>query len=965
MKKRLITILLTYVFLLQSAIAFAEQSVQETDVNVADFSAPPTISAYTDITDADTERIAGLFNALGIIKDIEDGNFEPDLPVTRIEAISAFIKLLGVDANAFKGSLSGVFYDLPKDSEYYNTVSSAVAYKLVSGYDDNTIRLNDNVSADELVTMSATILGYKNYAENFGGYPEGYYKALTTAGLLMKLNVEDALKVTKSEFIKFLYDVAKTDMYVESGRFGTVDNPPTVFEKYQSLYSGKGVVNSTPVSSMGDYKSIKDTINIGGTNYYTIDDSFNVFFGYPVEYWYKDMEDEGLTLVYMSVNPRCESVFIDGEDIISYSNGTIKYFENEKQSTATLSSGTEFVVNGIPKALKNISEVLSQDNLFLKIIDSDMDGIFDVALIDIYSNLWLRSASYKESEISLFYNMNLQSTKIDTKKQTLEFFGADGKKIEYNKVIEGQFDANGNPMTTVDLSAITSDSIVSIFADSYVTQRGYKIPSEDAKYIKVYVSDKKISGTLTQTDDDELTISEGVYKTSDSNFLKETTSKITLGSTGNFYLDVFGDVVLFQQSDDTSGDYVFGYLINAAAETGLDGVFTAKIMQYDGEIKVFTATKNLRLNDVKKSTDEILQSLKQSAGWIRPGFNISQLIQYKTNAEGKLTHIRSVLQSTGLPAGADESHINRDAEPFTIYKPDDSFGIFRNMDLTAGDRAPVRGYYFKPKKYMSVPDVETFVDDDYRVDVYAKDDTAMTRDQLVEQYNVSMFRKAEVLLVYEGAGAANEDIIWTNYSNSWPVMIKEVYTKIDEDGVPVSVALVNTGAVEREYVGETGSVFNGLKPGDVVYLYTKNHNKDIITRYEYINYLGVDLKADAKLPSIDTWSEKSGNAYTAYGEVYAVNGNDIIVQAGPIVDSATGRRETQTTCYLQGTTWQSGGTLVLDYTESKSKPRIANGTITDLRSVYADGPDNASRILYVSHQGAARAMLIYNGMESE
>lgn len=77
MKKRLITILLTYVFLLQSFIAFAEQSVYEADVSAVDFSAPPAISAYTDITDADTEKIAGLFNALGILEDTETVNLSP------------------------------------------------------------------------------------------------------------------------------------------------------------------------------------------------------------------------------------------------------------------------------------------------------------------------------------------------------------------------------------------------------------------------------------------------------------------------------------------------------------------------------------------------------------------------------------------------------------------------------------------------------------------------------------------------------------------------------------------------------------------------------------------------------------------------------------------------------------------------------------------------------------------------
>ena len=959
-----ITALLVCMLLLFQLCVFAEEVAEEPIAEMVEkifdaetFFSEPYVLRYTDIEDKRLNSFASFMGSMDILPGESNEIFNPDANVTRIDVVKAFLRMMNIDSSAYVGIIDGVFYDIDNTYPFYTDLSAAVKIGLISGYEDNTIRPENPISHTELYAIAAKVLGYGDYAMSSGGYPAGYIKAMTDAGLIAKIKFSGTEFVTRGDLVQFLYYVGETPMYTSVLNSITGGRP--IFEKYLNMYHATGVVNATSDTALGDYVSKDNFVTINDKEYTVDSKDFNVFLGYNVDFWYIDDNFELPKIVYMSVAPKNESLFINKGEYISYSNSTITYLNNTKNKTANISSSCDYVVNGKVAAVKSFKELLSTDanNAFLTLIDNNVDGIYDVVYIEKYFNIWLKTAGTDSNGIKLNYYFDLEGTQYDPNKTTILFYNSDGTKIDCEKEVAGKI--------SYDMSLIPSSSIVSVFTDKWKTQRGYTIPDSDATYVKIIFSEKKVTGAFTASSNEDYKIGETFYTVSQSNFFEESSSKISFGTEGDFFLDVFNELVLYQKSSESSADFAFGYLINARPQGRLAQSIHAKIMAFDGKIDIYTLSNKFKLNgDGTLSTNEIMTELKKSAKYIRPDFTISQPIQYKLNSNGEIREIQTVLQSTGLPEGVDESHINRYTESFIGYLPDDSFGIFRDTEITNNDRAPIRGYYFSPEKYMTVPNIETFEDEHYYVDRYKKDGSHFS-DTEVEPYNVSMYLRPKLVIEYTEAREF-EDKIYTNYSDSWPVMVKEVYQELDENGMEKSVLLCCTGAVEREYVGKSGETFNGLIPGDVVYLYTNNHATDIITKYERVTYNGVELRPTNKLPSIDVWTERAGNAYTAYGEIYAIEGNNIVVQGGPIINEETGERAIKTTCYIEGTRWQSGGTIVYDCSDpDRAEPVILNGSVSNLKSVYKDGRENASRIFYVSHQGAARAMLIYNGMESE
>ncbi|MBE7030669.1 MAG: S-layer homology domain-containing protein [Ruminococcaceae bacterium] len=964
MKKRILALILSILCMLPVVSGAVGTTDIDTGAKVRDVLQTATAgSSFEDIESDRLNMAADLMNTLGIMGGTADKTFSPDAPITRIDAISAFLRLLNVDSKAFYTDLEGVFYDVEKDDPYYSDICAAVAYRLVSGYSDNTVRPNNPLSYDELMVMATVVLGYREFAEQSGGYPTGYLRAIATAGLASYLTPANTDSITRGEFLWFLFGMADTEVYADAALGNQYIEQPTVFAKYHDVYAGEGLMQSTPVTALGGFVTRDNMVTIDGLNFSIKNDKYNSLIGNRVKYWYRDENADLPVLLFAGISDKVEREFVSHEDYINYSNQVLEYYTDTKKESATIATDAEFIVNGLVSAVKDVKAQLSAPNAFITLIDNDQNGNYEVVSIDRYTNLWMRGVSYTGDGLRFTWNFDLAATEVLFGGGVLvEMFDKDGNKIEYNKPAEGQYDADGNVVMVYDLSMIPSNSIVSVFADKYVEQRGYSIPSKDASYIKMIISDSMVEGTLNEENEDGIAIDDVFYPVSNSNFLNEASGRAKIGNTGKFYLDAFGEVVAFSKTDGTGADFTYGYLININPEGGLTKTLQIKLMTYDGEVKVFDCVERFRLNDKPTEVDEAVTNLGTSAKMLRPDFTISQPVQYKINAEGKISDLRTVLQRDGLPLGADPNHIHLSDRDTDGNHGNDIFGILY-FEKGYNDGT---GFYFKPRKYMNVPNIETFKDEDYFSKQYADRDDQF-HDKEVEIYNVDIYRKPDLAVIYSAAGGGLEEKVWTNYTNSYPVMIKKITKKLDDEGMNVAVATVNTGAVEREYVGEDMNVFNGLVPGDVVYLYTKNHNTDIISKYERISVQGTILGPNAKMPNLDDCTTvryyNTGEAYTAYGEVYAIDGSNIVIQAGPIVDATTGRRQFQSTAYLEGTRWQAGGTLVYDCSESKTNPMILNGTVNNIKSVYRDGAENASRLYVDFHYGASHAILVYNGME--
>jgi hypothetical protein len=80
-----------------------------------------------------------------IIQGIDDQTFAPEQPITRAQFVSIMVRSLGIK----QGTVTLLPSDVQGSDWYADAVATAISYKLVSGYEDNTFRPNQTITRAE------------------------------------------------------------------------------------------------------------------------------------------------------------------------------------------------------------------------------------------------------------------------------------------------------------------------------------------------------------------------------------------------------------------------------------------------------------------------------------------------------------------------------------------------------------------------------------------------------------------------------------------------------------------------------------------------------------------------------------------------------------------------------------------------------------------------------------------------
>ncbi len=953
--------------------------------------------SFPDITDSKLKVKAELLKVLGIMQGYEDGTFKPDGNITRLEMAIVILNSLNVDALAMASDMNGsIYYDVATDHYGYPYIAAATTMGMINGYPDNTFKPDKTVSYEESVIMLMRALGYSSLVNASGMGNSGYYTYATEAGLLSGINVKDSSAITRAEAASLVFNFLKAPVlkqvtFGDDIGFDKTKNE-TVLAVYHDVYKGRGTVSATEVTA-ADGKTVgKGQIKIDSTVYKVETEDFNGLIGYYVDYYYM-VDDDISTVVYMSKYNEIKEKTITSDDFIAYAGGEVKYFEEESRKTLSLDSYCDVIYNGKYTALKSLDEAFNIGEGMITFLSNDGDNVYETVIIDAYENVVLKVAS-SDGEIMFLtpeYDLQALEKEIATDDMYLDIIGSDGAKVNYSVTVEGVFDHDGNPVKSVDLSSIPAGSVVSYFTDKYIVQRGYKVPDNKTDYVKAMISTKTVVGTVESYDFGErIIIIDGVeYDIAKSNFFNEASSKITIGSYGTFRLDVLGKVVAYTEevSDDAIA-YDYGYLINAVTVGSIGGNLQMKVLTTDNKVNTYDASQSFFVNEKKMTPQQALSQLKASAEMLnwqnedyieaeKTSFTISQVIKFKLNADGYVTHIQTVTAPFGVADGYDkDTQLSRVAVDTgegapgnaqyravsdTSYRP-----TLNSTAVGAGLVSPFQ----TPVIYFVVPAEETFVDENY-VAQSASNVGGLSGAQL-DIFDVNIYKKPQVAVRY--AATTNEDTFTLSRQNSnTPLMIKKISKGMNEDGFPVSKITVVSGLSEHEFEGETLGMFDGYKVGDVVTL--RGVNEEIVTGISRSSWGKYNISPRDLPESLDSFGfataengtvslagKESGMHSTAYyGEVYIVDGTNFIVQTGKVVDETTGEREFQfATQYTTNTAYMMGGSFVFDNTKSGTNPRVGLGTVADLKSVYKDGAENASKVLIEMSHGIPRKIMIFN-----
>lgn len=120
---------------------------------------PPTAPPFSDVPIArwSSANIAAA-KSHGIVEGYANGSFGPADPMTRAELATVLVRIVRKDGRSYSSSQI-TFSDVPQEAWFYEYVTDAARYGLVTGYPDGTFKPNATVTRAEAVTMINRMLG--------------------------------------------------------------------------------------------------------------------------------------------------------------------------------------------------------------------------------------------------------------------------------------------------------------------------------------------------------------------------------------------------------------------------------------------------------------------------------------------------------------------------------------------------------------------------------------------------------------------------------------------------------------------------------------------------------------------------------------------------------------------------------------------------------------------------------------
>ncbi len=567
------------------------------------------------ISNDDTLDLAFL-NKIGIVQGDENGLRAKD-NITRMEFVALLIRFLGYEDVALSYDSSAGYSDVSADSWGKKYIDFATDLGCVQGYGENRFEPDNDVTCNEVIKTVICALGYGDIAAR-DGYPNGYISMARRLDIMRTVSIGDGAsdRANVAALLVNSLDVHMRSRTSESdGDMYVIDDKPMIEILGYEIF--EGTVMSTYGADLGNGSKLdRDEVMIGERIFTSLCGSMTGELGYRLKFYAKKNPSGRYEIYYAErIGSDDETViYADQIDDSTTVNAIVYYDESDKKRTINLDSSTVIVYNGKILASADItSSALKPKSGYIVVNDSSDADIRSVFVWE-YSNYIVKSV-YSDV-VYAKYGKSINLDKDD----------ANAVEIIYN----GE---------TVDTDAIKNGMVLSV------------AKSLDGRYIRAYLTDNTVSGTVASMDEDSVELSVGdnaaVYKMT-TDFRKEynkTKSDIVQFNPGDdvsLSIDYFGQIA-DAESAGLKGDYKYGYLLDISLGSGLDDSFALRLIDDNNNIcdieadrgsKIFFGRANGGGYVIsQKSASDVADAVSDSDGVKK------QLIKYRLNNSGSLKGI--------------------------------------------------------------------------------------------------------------------------------------------------------------------------------------------------------------------------------------------------------------------------------------------------------------------------------------
>jgi len=509
-----------------------------------------------------------ILQALGLQADTDFAKVDLEEKVTRAQWAESVTALFNVN-------LSGdmydevYFYDVSKAHYAARSINYLASVGAVSGY-NNLFNPDDPITLSEATKIIMFLMGYSDYCEVSGGYPNGYYFVAKKSNLYKGISTSQYL--TEKEMIIMLRNALSVNLaqkiYANGKSTVSIDQKEnakkTLLYVYYEAYFGKGRVTSA--GDVGIYSN-----KLAGLNKAIIDDEiykadkvdmYSVL-GERVNFMYR--EDE---ILWARPDGNTDVLILD-----EIYEDNLEFNESDFSMTYTNESGRKKKINLSQNAVVVYNNEVYTGNLKDIINDSvsqirflrDGDSGYDVVIIRAYRNIYVSGVGASEA----VYGSNRETVKIDSSEYSL-------LRV---------FDVSGQSQST---SYITAQSLISVFE------------SVSGDYMDIYVNKKPVKGKIKHIKTDEIDIDGVAYRAKDKTIL----NGMRAGDNVEIYCDVAGYIGYIKTIESTEN---YAYLSKMKLD---DYRLYLKLFTDSNEMKRYCIESSIRVDGTKVKPEDAYKLLK-------------------------------------------------------------------------------------------------------------------------------------------------------------------------------------------------------------------------------------------------------------------------------------------------------------------------------------------------------------------
>lgn len=557
--------------------------------------------------------------------EIFDTEYAEDDSVTRAELAEILTKLLKYDGSL--DTMRGVSYkDVAVDYYASKSINFMNVSGIMNGKSADMFYPDDDITLGEASAAIVRLLGYSAKANVSGGYVAGYNMTARSLGAMKGVPSElcgDYLGA--GALARMLYNVLDVKMvssYIANGERVESLSDMTLLKDYLELEKGYGMVtgikNMFLVGSSSDMLADNE-IRIGNDRYVTDISDISKLFGYYVDFYYRDEDDQTAPVIYSAfAKSGTKELKIMSDDVKSLEKSSVTYKEDgkNKDTSVKVADGAIIMYNG--SIVSKMDKKYIPKNGYIRLIASQGNE-YDVVVIFDYQSFVVKTQ--RNGKISFQYgNKYNGSTSVDL---------GDGNVNAYvtyeNRIV------SPNSILSGDVVSIASSGNNYYVEISRKTLKGV-LRSIQASPFRIY-----IKGEPYKVDDK-------FYELTQSG--ADGTDELEIGISTTWYFDVMGRIT---GMDSTANVMTYGYLSGVIGDEFGEKVQAKIYNDSENEFQVFNIPDKMNLNGKRVSAAEVLSELKsfiakrEAATKILPDNTISAfeppIVKYTQDGSNNLTSI--------------------------------------------------------------------------------------------------------------------------------------------------------------------------------------------------------------------------------------------------------------------------------------------------------------------------------------